>query len=186
MRILYLTQGATVLSGREAFGGRTLFDRLAEHAGEAIVAHAVVAAGEEGDISLELLDKDVMTARSYLAFDPHVIYFEGGLLGGLGPWRAPRALLEQSVRSGAVVIVADAEFNELNQDREEYISAWDFLRARPNFGRDDDSPVYGIDRTTQEREFDLDPHRMVVSNWLRPVYQGVDRILAVSPIELSG
>ena len=185
-RILYLTQALTVRGGREAFAGRRLYDLLAEEADDAVVAHAVVPAGQEQGIALELLDKDVMTARSYLAYDSHVIYFEGGLFSGAGSWRVPRPLLEQSVRLGGVALIADAEFNELNQEREHYLAAWDFLRAKPNYGPNEGTPVYGVNRRTQERAFNCEPEQMVVSDWLRPVYDGVGRVRAVSPIDLAG
>jgi hypothetical protein len=189
MRVLYLRRLPITTVGRQAFKGRKLFDlfaeRLVERAGDAIVAHIVATAGKEEGIPLEALGKDVTTARSYLSFDPHVIYFEGGLLGGFGQWRVPEALLRQSVRSGAVVVVADADLNEISQHRDEYSAARDFLRAQPRFGLDAEGPVYGLDRTTGRSEFDLDPSTMVISDWLRPVYDGTDRIVAGSPVQLT-
>jgi hypothetical protein len=189
VRLLYLTRGATALAGREAFAGRRLFDYLAEACDEAVATHVVAPPGRESEIRLELLDRDVLTSRNYLTFDPHVLYFEGGIWGGLDDWRVPRKLLEQSVRSGAVAIVADAEFNELNLRRNDYLAASQFLGAQPNYGADDDlgpSPVYGVDRRTREREFEVTPDRMLVSEWLRPIYDGVERIVGVSPVDLIG
>lgn len=193
MRLLYLTRAATAASGREAFAGRLLYDRLAEAADDAIAAYIVAPSGSEGGVSLELLDRDVLTTRSYLAFDPHVIYFEGGLVAGPEHWRVPRAFLERSVRAGAIAVIAGAEFNELNRNRDAYIAASDFLGAQPNYGSEDSisgslgpSPVYGIDRSTEKREFDVQPHTMLISDWLRPVYADIDRILAVSPVDILG
>src|SRR5699024_6603176 len=98
----------------------------------------------------------------------------------------------RTVRAGGVVVVADVDFNELNMYRDEYITASDFFGARPKYRaetRISDSavggPVYGIDRRTQKSEFDVSPATMVVSDWLRPIYADVDRIVAVSPIDLS-
>src|SRR5205823_962725 len=82
--------------------------------------------------------------------------------------------------------VVDADFNELSQRRSEYLDAYDFLHASPDYGSTGDSPVYGVDRVTQERAFELEPERMLISDWLRPVYEGVQRIRAVSPIQVKG
>ena len=118
-------------------------------------------------------------------------YFEGGITGGHDDWRVPRTLLERSVRAGAIVVVADATFNELNTEREEYLAASTFLGATPNYGVEGSapasfgpSPVYGVDRRTGERKFDVSPAATVVAEWLRPVYADVDRILVLSPIEI--
>jgi hypothetical protein len=97
------------------------------------------------------------------------------------------------VRAGGVVVAADVDFNELYAHRDEYIAASDFFRARANYGAETassesfrPSPVYGLDRRTQRREFDVSPATMVVSEWLRPVYTDVERILAMSPVDLQG
>src|SRR4051794_35843662 len=105
-----------------------------------MATHCVAPVGSEAEISLELLDRDVLTARNYLAFDPHVIYFEGGLATGPEQWQVPRALLEQSVRAGAVAMIAGAEFNELSHHHDAYIQASDFLGARPNCGSEAEPP----------------------------------------------
>lgn len=193
MRLLYLTRGPIALSGHDAFAGRELFDQLASDADEALAAHVVAPPGREADVALELLDRDVLTSRSYFGFDPHVIYFEGGMMGTLDDWRVPRVLLEQSVRAGAIAVIADAEFNELNGQREAYLAAAKVLGVTPNYGLGDadvhrlgPSPVYGMDRNTHEREFDVSPEKMMLSSWLRPIYAGIERIVAVSPVELVG
>lgn len=197
MRLLYLTRGASTLSGRAAFAGRDLYDRLAETSHEAVAAHAVAAPAAEGDIPLALLDRDVMTPRSYLHFDPHAIYLEGGLLDRKGDWRVPRVLLEQSVRSGAVLVVADAGYNELLGERSQqaYLAAAALLGSSPRYGSDvayaqyplhPTSPVYALDKETNERTLRITPERMYISDWLWPVYEGVDYLVADSPVALDG
>jgi len=159
----------------------------------AIATHAVAPPELEDSIADELRERDVITTREYLDFDPHVIYFEGGLTRGFGGWRVPETLLEQSIRGGAVAVVADVGFNELLHEREDYLAAWDFLRVRPRYGAEAShplyelnpkSPVYGIDRQSQRREFSVSPDQMIVADWLRPVYDGVRRIEAWSPMDL--
>jgi hypothetical protein len=184
MRLLYLTKGLTTMSGRSAFAGRTLFDRLSEIANDAVPAHIVFPMGVS-DPDPQLLD-DVMTARTYLRYDPHVIYFEGGLMDH-DDWRVPRLLLERSVRLGAIAVVADVGEMTAQEERERYRAkeALKFLGARLRYGSDDREPLMAVDKKTGRKRLVYRPEQIISSDWLRPAYDGVEKILISSPVQLS-
>jgi hypothetical protein len=183
MRLLYLTRGLTTMSGRSAFVGRTLFDRLSE-VSDAVPAHIVLPMGVS-DPDPQLLD-DVMTARSYLRYDPHVIYFEGGLMG-FDEWRVPRMLLERSVRMGAIAVIADVGELIAQEERERYRAkeTLNFLGARLRYGADDREPLAAVDKKTGRKRLVYRPEQITTSDWLRPAYDGVEKILISSPVQLT-
>jgi hypothetical protein len=183
MRLLYLTRGLTTMSGRSAFVGRTLFDRLSEIADDAVPTHIVFPMGMR-DPDPQLLD-DVLTARSYLRYDPHVIYFEGGLMGH-DDWRVPRLLLERSVRIGAIAVVADVDELTAQEERERYRAkeALKFLGAQLRYGSDDREPLVAVDKKTGRKRLVYRPEQITTSDWLRPAYDGVEKILISSPVQL--
>jgi hypothetical protein len=184
MRLLYLTRGLTTMSGHSAFAGRTLFDRLSESADDAVPAHVVLPMGVDDPLP-ELLD-DVMTARSYLRYEPHVIYFEGGLMG-LDDWRVPRLLLERSVRLGAIAIVADVGEMTAQEQRERYRAkeTLKFLGAQLRYGSDGREPLVAVDKSTGRKRLVYRPEQITTSDWLCPAYDGVEKILISSPVQLA-
>lgn len=184
MRFLYLTRGLTTMSGRSAFAGRTLFDRLSAIADDAVLTHVVMPMGVD-DIAPQVLD-DVLTARGYLRYDPHVIYFGGGLMG-LDDWRVPRLLLERSVRMGAIAVIADVGELIALDERERYQAPETkaFLGAALRYQSDGREPLVAVDKETGKRRLLYRPEQIRCSEWLRPVYDGVEEILISSPVPLS-
>jgi TIR domain len=91
---------------------------------------------------------------------------------------------DQALRSGGILIVADVESNELRRRDAHYQKAATFFKAhRANYGSG--SPIYGADKRRyweHHRQILCDPAKMFISEWIRPVYEGIPEILVSDPI----
>jgi hypothetical protein len=183
LRTIYLTSSLSK-NGRDHFAGRVLFDALRDASDEILLGHCVM--GDDAPVPAYAED-EVIREATFRSFQPNLIYFEGGL-GGLGDerWRVPRMLLENTVRAGATAFIADVDQIKLAQENAVYVGARDFLRARVRFH--EDAVVYAADLDSNwvsDRIIVVQPRRMVLEPWLRPVYDGVDEIVAGNPLLLS-
>jgi hypothetical protein len=184
-RLIYLTAGPSIV-GRHHFLGRHMFDGLRERAAEAMVGHYVPSSDEPQPREQ---DHDTIPIAAVTRLQPEVIYVEGGLhRSPTDPWRFPRVLVEDLVRDGAVLVVADAELNDAVQHKQLYDEAAPLLGARfvyRNMG--DWEPVHLADLESNfrsHRSIIVDPADMAISNWLLPAYDGVSRIRVTAPVLL--
>jgi hypothetical protein len=96
---------------------------------------------------------------------------------------------EKLVTDGAVIIVADVNTNELRNYKSYYKEAGTFFKAYAKYVADDDpDPVYGADQTSfwyVPTEIICKPEKMVISEWLRPIYAGISEILVSIPVRLE-
>jgi WD40 repeat protein len=185
MRTIYL-QRALSLNGRGALGGRRLADRLRESSEAFLLGHLVMEE-ERAASAHPVIREDVISEIEMLKLDPDVIFLEGGLFsGGSGAWRIPEALASEFVEQGGTLIVADVNVNLLRDEQEEYQLAAGFLGAAASYrGRD---PVDGYDERSfwkGTRQILCRPGDMVLSDWLRPVYDGIPEILCSLPVRLA-
>jgi hypothetical protein len=181
---------------RESLRGRKLFDLLRrELSSEIRLAHYL--AEEPG---IDALDPDwgdmVLTAQEIAVDPPDVVFLEGGPFGGPSGWRLPIELAQELVRSGSVLIIADAQTNELST-AEKATAYGESLRrlcgVEPDVEIDGELgiglPAYLLDEDARGRWSSsvlIDPDQMdSVSGWLRPVYEGVDALLAAGPVRLG-
>ncbi|MGO9790987.1 MAG: hypothetical protein ACLP8S_16280 [Solirubrobacteraceae bacterium] len=183
-RTIYLTRGPRA-SGHDHFAGRLIYEELRRASDEALLAWVVLDAADDNDPIHPNARDDFINHETFAEFRPDVVYVEGGLLADPEHWRIPRKLALATVRSGGVLFIADVDYNKLTHHKAEYRSAVDLLGACADYGRDDaSSPIYGITRGSLEPEVDCPVDSMLISDWLRPVYDGIDRLLVWRPILL--
>lgn len=196
MRTLYL-QRMPSLIGREAFSGRKLFDQFKAVSEESLLSFAVID-DEEAQKTHPNAKSDFLSLMHFVRFDPDVIYIEGGLFYRYGDdwrWRIPRPLLEKCVMQSSVVLVADIDRNKLREEKALYLEAGDFLGTYAQYSVshlgevDSDHPVYGIDETHNwkgsSQNIICKPERMLISDWIRPIYEGISEILIIQPCLLT-
>jgi hypothetical protein len=208
LRTLYLKTSFSFL-GRHSLGGRQLYDQFRSISDDCLLCHMVLPDEEVIKYSSSIYTRtrikdDILPVSLVKSFDPNLIYVEGGLFTESnldisqenepshtsfkeGQWKIPRGFVEELVANGAVIIIADVGWNQWSHQKSSYRTASDFFRVWAYYGREDkDRPVYGVDRTTNQREFICKPEKMLVSDWLRPIYDGISEILVVGPIKLIG
>ena len=196
MRTLYL-QRMPSLVGRHAFSGRRLFDEFTAISEESLLSFAVVEDDNAKSIHPNV-KRDFISKSQCLRFNPNVIYIEGGLFYLYGDdwrWRVTETLLKELVARGTVVIVADIDRKKLHEEKEPYRAAGDFLEAYAQYSvadlheNDSDEAVYGVDETSNWKGSPQNVvcrvEKMVVCDWIRPIYDGISEILAVQPCCLT-
>ena len=186
MRMLYLTNSLLV-NGRSHFRGRQLFDEIRSNSSAAIVSHCVLM-NRPADKGIA---GDILTPEDFRKFRPDVVFVEGGLfVNDDGLWKIPRDIVEEYCRSGGVFIVADVDANEIQNNDAWYSAALSLFgavlkrnsRNWPKYvlGKDEFRNVAGHSKTVR-----CLPEKMIVSEWLRPTFEGVAEIIAVLPVCLS-
>ena len=118
----YLRRGPTP-EGRAALTGRRLFDRPREAQSGRCSDGGCGRGNKTRDRVPEEFADDVIKHEALQAFDPTVIYFEGGLIGADGSWRVTSEDLESVVRKGGIAIIADAGRNAFSELRPQYEAA---------------------------------------------------------------
>jgi hypothetical protein len=88
-----------------------------------------------------------------------------------------------------VLIIADVDVNEARKNRTSYVSAADFTGVTIDYGSSDGrDPVYGADRRyfwDSQRQIVMTPERMIVSDWLKPIYKSISEITVSLPVHLA-
>ncbi|MEU6374344.1 toll/interleukin-1 receptor domain-containing protein [Streptomyces sp. NPDC046909] len=185
MRTVYL-QKSLSMNGRGALGGRVLVDRLRAESEDLLLGHVVFREENVPPVDSPIR-RDVISETEFLGFAPNVVVMEGGLLTGRdGTWRLVRPLAEEFVEDGGTLIVADADFSVLHGQQAGYLEAADFLGARATY-RAGSWPLVGQDNmrnSGSQKVIRCLPDRMYVSDWLRPVYDGIPEILCSWPVRL--
>lgn len=165
-----------------------MYDGLAQLAATARVAHVVASRDSEQLPPYD--EQDVIMLESVSEATPDIIYLEGGLHSGAeGPWRFPRLALEELIRAGTVVVVADVDLSAAMDFRPLYHEAAALLGARLVFKSDADrEPVHLADLESNyrsHRRIVVDPAEMLVSDWLLPAYDGASRVMVALPVLLD-
>lgn len=188
MRGLFLTRLHSRAGAEGAFAGTLLHTHLAERH-EVAVAHAVTDA-------MAFDGRDIVSVDAFAAAGYDFVYLEGGLTDRCGcaggQWRVPQTRLQTFVDAGGIVVVADAGVSEVRNHAGVYEQAAALFGAQPDFrdwlpGGAQRDVTYGVDgvaHLTQPGVPVCYPSEMVLSDWLRPVYDGVGRVAAVGPCVL--
>lgn len=184
LRVLYL-QHLLSVNGRDALLGQRLFDAFKGAAEECLLAHLVL---DEPEQAVDpRLAKDLIYTKTVQRLRPNVVYLERGLFDPGGRWRIARGVAEDLIRNGAVLIAADVDINQLNLHRELYDGALPLFKT--TLTRQEGEPVALLDRTSNaggQHEIVCTPEQMPsVADWLRPIYDGIQRIVAGAPAALN-
>ena len=185
MRTVYLQRHLSI-NGQNALGGRVLVDRLRRESDDFLLGHLVYEE-EAAATVVPRLRPDVISEEQLLTLDPTVIVCENGLFAGKGgEWKVAQPLAEQFVREGGTLIVADVEWNMLQEQKRDYQGVATFLGASAAYRGPE--PVAGYDERRYWRgtkQIVCEPEKMIVSDWLRPVYDGVPEIVCGLPVRLA-
>lgn len=189
LRTLYL-QRILSINGREALGGRRLFDHLCAASEEHLLAHAVWNDADVDRLAERRLRNDIVSLAELRALQPNVMFLEGGLFSDdRGTWRVPQDEVVRFCEAGGVFVVSDVDINELHQKKSHYDVAARVLGARARYGSaDSNDPVYGADEVNcwgSPRNIICESQAMTVSEWLRPIYSSIGRILVGGPVCLG-
>ena len=184
MRTIYLQRSLTI-NGRGALGGRRLVDRLRDVSEDVLVGHMIASEdyAQRADASVR---QDIISEVELIKFAPNVIFLEGGFFAGSGFWRIDQDLAREFVERGGALIVADADLNTLRQQRLDYYEAVGFLGAAAAYR--DKEPVAGYDEKSYWRgtkQILCNPEDMIISEWLKPIYEGIPQILCGLPVRLT-
>jgi len=179
-RVVYLQRSQSI-EGRNALMGRRLFDKFREISDHCLLAHTVVS-NELAAHANPAFPDDLLSRDAFLAFDPHLLYIEGGLFATTSEWRVERSTLDEYLRRGGSVIVADVDLMNADRHRTYYHEAVEVLGARIDY----DSDGAAIDLIDQygKHEMVCRPSEMLLSDWIEPIYAGVTAIIAGSPVRL--
>jgi hypothetical protein len=189
LRTLYL-QRMLSINGRDALAGRVLYDRFHVISEETLLGH-IVCDDKLVDSQRDSRIKHDLISRSLLReFQANVVYLEGGLfISNEGEWRFPEDEATNFCEDGRTLIVSDVDLNELIVKKEQYFKTAKFFGASARYGNvNDREPVYGADENRYWRGFRqilCNPDKMVIDEWLRPIYDGVPEILVGIPGCLS-
>ena len=188
MRTIYLQQYLSV-NGRNALSGRVLFDKFKELSEEILLGHMICDDEVFSKITEPALKQDIVCHALVREFRPDVIYMEGGLFADdKGTWRIPKQIADEVCANAGVIIVADVEHNRLYGQKDHYLEAGQFFKAFAAYGKDDEDLVYASDETSfwkGYRQILCKPEKMILSDWIRPIYDGIPSVLAGSPIRLA-
>lgn len=186
MRTIYLKTGWS-LEDRRGLRGRRLAKHLKDE-GDLLLAHKVTTGDERSTAPVDVRE-DILTPSMVADFAPDLVVLEGGLFTGWGEEADPRIPLEIMVdmaKQGTSFIVADVDFPLAIDQYSSYAQAGSVLGGVPDYnGRA--NPRYGSDEVSyrwSHRSVVCFPERMIISKWLEPTFDGIEAILASSPIQI--
>jgi hypothetical protein len=185
LRTVYL-QKMLSINGRDSLRGRILYEALRNASDDSFLAHVVDTPDAKRETDPEIAD-DIMDTDLFQKIDPTVVYVEGGLFSDdSGNWKIRRPLAEDFVKKGGVLIVADCDANGLYELKEHYDAAATFFRAHALYRQDE--VIYASDSTSYwdgYRQIICKPDQMLLSDWLRPAFDGVTEIVVGLPVVVS-
>ncbi len=189
LRTIYLQRHLS-MNGRNALSGRVLFDRFKELSEEVLLGHLVCDDAFFSRVTDNLLRQDIISHSLLRQFRPDVVYVEGGLfVSGDGTWRIPMGVADEVCANGGVIIVADVDQTLLSWQKEHYWEAGRFFNVVARYGKgESEDPVYASDEVSFWRghnQIVCKPEKMVLSEWLRPIYDGIPAVLASGPVPLQ-
>lgn len=187
IRSILLTTLATAYNN-EGFFSRELA-KVLKNEGEVLVRHWMVDDRKYLSDSNPDLKFDALDRAEFDAFEPDVVYFEGGLYWNKKDWRIPRDVLIEFVAAGGVVVVGDVGLNELTGAFQSYGEDLAFFGAaisgNPNthfevpYVRDESSKVSGNPAAV------LCPKPSYDTSWTADIFHEVDALLAFAPVPLA-
>ena len=184
LRVLYL-QHAPSVNGRDALLGHHLLETFKGTAEECLLAHCVV---DELPHPLHPdLGTDLISVETVRRFRPNVIYLERGLFAPDGKWRIERQFLDELTRNGCVLIAADVDTNRLNHQANLYLDGLTLFKTTVSRDHNGEAAALLDDVSNAGGWFEVvcHPAQMTISDWVKPIYQGIERIVVGAPAPVS-
>lgn len=184
LRILYLTSYLS-MNHSGGFRGRSLVETFLDDGHTVLVRHIYLEDREKYVDNNPALADDLTDASEFDRFAPEAVVIEGGLYQANFEWKLPASVAIDYVERGGVLLVLDAGFNKFSNGSPLMNEVWffggrvDSLRGLP----------YLKDKHSNDGRSDSDilihPDGMLVSEWLRKAFVGVESIVAVQPVPLA-
>ena len=114
---------------------------------------------------------------------PDLVYIEGGMLASETMWKVPLEMANALVARGAVIVINDVDINDVRN--QEAAMEKVFAYAGAAVQRVNGTPVYAGAASGSPAELRLIPEKMLVSDWLRPIYAGVESLIVSWALRLS-
>lgn len=195
-RLLYLHYQHLAVAGQRAIAGSRLLDFLKAELDQVITAHMVVEDDSTKTCHPSFLD-DAVSLSEIKRNGVNVIYCEGGIESSFGEdegrvWKLRKPQIEEFVRSGGTLIVADVDWNFActgNPEFSELFSAWFGSNHK---GSTPSDPIYLVDPGRSQDSgwrrisVDVDATKARIEDWLKPVFDGVSELMVDGPLELRG
>jgi hypothetical protein len=160
-----------------------LYDAFRDVSKDCLLGFMVLPDDKAGlTMSNPQIREDIVPESVFHKLNPNLIYLEGGLFSDHeGSWRVPRPMLEQAIREGASVVVADVDINLLRHQKQHYDDATSLFEVIVAYQKSQvNEPVACEDRDSfweGHKQIICNPSQMVISEWLKPAYDGVSEIV---------
>ena len=185
MHTLYL-QSSLSANGAGSLRGQSLVKSLQDLSDELILKHIVLPDSFTNKITEPALKHDVLSVSVLDALDPDLIYIEGGLFANEdGLWKVPEKIIKERLQLGSIVVVADADCNNVREYKNFYKNVYQLTKASIHYKSKD--PVYASDSHScwrGTRQIICKQKNMIIADWLRPIYEGIPAILVGLPAHL--
>jgi hypothetical protein len=184
MNVIYL-QSYLTMNGRGCLKGKKLFDEYKKISTQIILAIAIISGTEFESFDDEAIKRDLVPESALLKFSPDVVYIEGGILASENQWKLPEKIGSKLLERGTVIIINDNDIGDFDLYKTQYLDIQRFAKAHVEYENPQDRrPVYGSDRGGSPAKLICYPEKMIVSDWLEPIYLNVDKVIVSLPIKL--
>ena len=179
------------LNGRDGFAGRKFVGQLLSESWQAKVGHLAWPTDRVASADMRVPD-DLFSIDELNEFEPHCVFFEeGALAAGNQELKIPADWLTGYVRAGGVLIVEglDRGYFQSLQPTEASNTQKQLLQLVLADAPDSDpmAPPYIRDDVSNDghpANIICHPPAMIMADWLRPVYEGIDQVVVGSPVPL--
>jgi len=187
LTVLYLTAIPSAFND-EAFRGMKTAEALPGDGGELLVRHWLTDSRDEAIARNRGLTADATDRAEFAEFAADVVFLESGLYWNREDWRIPPDVALSFVENGGVFIVADVDRAEVANSYDSYSADLRFFGAYLGGLPDDRLQVRYV---RDELANDGHPANVMCQwpvnarDWAKDAYDGVDQVLAMSPLALE-
>jgi hypothetical protein len=185
MKTIYL-QKSLSMNGRNCLRGRKLFDHYKHKSDDILLGHIIVDNEFYDNAKDERFKRDLISDKILNDFSPDIIYIEGGMFASKEMWKIPEKTGFDLLNKGLIIIINDTDINDFQKYTDAYKNVFNFAKSYITF-RDDNyrNPVYGGESGGSPAELVCFPDKMIISDWLKPVYSDVENVIVSWPLKLA-
>jgi len=187
MRTLYLSSYSQ--RNQDWLLGKNLVAHL-QRLGDVLVRHYCADSRQAALDANPGFPQDPYDFEEFESFAPDAVFIEGRLYAYDDVWKFPRGIAEPWVRSGGVLVLAGVDREELGNPDENWSQ---YQRDLPFFGGTlNGNSCSEVRYIRDEVSFHHNPSWIVCNDpgrsanyWLEGAFKGIDRLEAISAVELS-